>query len=110
MRTSSSSSAKQTKTEGESCVYVDLIVAQYDTGQESFCAYGQDRSLLHAAVSSGKEDIVRHLLSKGASLNISDDEVVLQLAPKSALKQCRQQKHRVRTLKCGSLLYRQTFT
>ena len=34
---------------------------------------------------------MRHLLSKGASPNTSDDEVLVQLAPKSALTQCRQQ-------------------
>ena len=39
------------------------------------CCISQDRSLLHAAVSSGKTDIVQYLLSEGATPNTSDDEV-----------------------------------
>ena len=53
---------------------------------------------------------MRHLLSKGASPNTSDDEVFQQLAPKSASMQCRQQEHRMRALKLRSLLYPQTCT
>ena len=45
------------------------------------CCASQDRSLLHAAVSSGKTDIVQYLLSKGATPNTSDDEVIVWLIP-----------------------------
>ena len=52
---------------------------------------------------------MRHLLSKGASPNTSDDEVLLQTAPKSAYTQCRQQENQMRAVECGSLLYPQAY-
>lgn len=60
------------------------------------CRTAQDRSLLHAAVSSGKTNIVQYLLSKGASPNTSDDEVELPQTfshppwhcTRACLKQC----------------------
>ena len=49
---------------------------------------------------------MRHLLSKGASPNTSDDEVLLQLALYSAPTQCSQQEHKTPTWGTASTLRR----